>query len=296
MPASTDPTSSDPTPVDDELLRRWPLPEPGESKYSRGDVLVVGGSATTPGAAMLAGLAALRAGAGRLTLAVAEPVAVAVAVAVPEAAVVALPEGPPGARLEDLVNGVDAVLIGPGLDDLDRTTALMSALLPRIPEPVAVCLDAYALAVLAESGGLGGRRFERLVLTPNKEEARVLLGDEFDDLGAAVRELAVRYAAAVTCYEMLADRTGRVWRGRPGSAGLGTSGSGDVLAGLVAGLLARGAAAEQAAVWGSYVHTTAGERRAARTGRLGYLARELLDEIPGVIHEIERGGRLTDPS
>ena len=292
------PGSTDPTPVDAELLRSWPLPEPGESKYSRGDVLVVGGARGTPGGAILAGVAALRSGAGRLTFAVAESVASAVAVAVPESAVIGLAEDASGSvtsdaysRLEGPLNGTDAVLIGPGLDDLAETRGLLTQLLPRIPQHVGVCLDAYALAALAELEGATGRRFDRLVLTPNKEEAAVLGDVDVDDLPTAIRAIALRHRATVACYDVVADETGRSWRGIPGSAGLGTSGSGDVRAGIVTGLLARGATPSQAAIWGSHVHAAAGERLAARVGRLGYLARELAVEIPGVIDEIEQGAR-----
>jgi NAD(P)H-hydrate repair Nnr-like enzyme with NAD(P)H-hydrate dehydratase domain len=88
--------------INEQLLRNWPLPPlTGNGKKSRGDVWVVGGARGTPGAAMLAGVAALRVGAGRLTLSVAESVATAVAVAVPESGVAPLPEpraGPFGAR------------------------------------------------------------------------------------------------------------------------------------------------------------------------------------------------------
>jgi NAD(P)H-hydrate repair Nnr-like enzyme with NAD(P)H-hydrate dehydratase domain len=76
---------------------------------------------------------------------------------------------------------------------------------------------------------------------------------------------------------------GRAWREEAGGIGLGTSGSGDVLAGLVGGMLARGADPAQAAVWGQYLHAAAGDRLAARVGRLGFLARELLDEVPPVL-------------
>ena len=81
-----------PAVVTPALLRDWPLPAVGSSKYGRGQVLVVGGARGTPGAAMLAALASLRAGAGRLTLGVADSVAVAVAVALPESGVLGLPE------------------------------------------------------------------------------------------------------------------------------------------------------------------------------------------------------------
>ena len=72
-----------------------------------------------------------------------------------------------------------------------------------------------------------------------------------------------------------------------GHAGLGTSGSGDVLAGAIAGLLARGADLAQAACWATFLHAVAGDRLAARVGRLGFLARELVDQLPIVLTETE---------
>ncbi len=81
----------------------------------------------------------------------------------------------------------------------------------------------------------------------------------------------------------VASPDGRWWSSETGGIGLGTSGSGDVLAGVVGGLLARGCTAEQAAVWGQYVHAAAGDRLAANQGRTGYLARELLDELVPVL-------------
>ena len=116
-----------PVVVTPNLLRDWALPEAGDSKYGRGTVLVVGGARRSPGATMLSGLAALRVGAGRLTLAVADSVATAVAVAVPECGIVGLPETPEGfvagdglATAEKDLGTSDAVLVGPGLDDADQ--------------------------------------------------------------------------------------------------------------------------------------------------------------------------------
>ena len=110
------------------LLREWPLPPPGEDKNSRGSVLVVGGAARTPGAAMLAGLAALRAGAGKLQMAVAEPAAVPLAIAVPEALVAPLPADRASGSVEaaaadvvrDLAARADVVCLGPGLDNAEQ--------------------------------------------------------------------------------------------------------------------------------------------------------------------------------
>jgi NAD(P)H-hydrate repair Nnr-like enzyme with NAD(P)H-hydrate dehydratase domain len=77
-----------------------------------------------------------------------------------------------------------------------------------------------------------------------------------------------------------------LWRVEAGNAGLGTAGSGDVQAGVVAGLLARGADPAQAAVWGAFLHATTGDRMARRVGPVGYLARELPGELPGLLAEL----------
>jgi ADP-dependent NAD(P)H-hydrate dehydratase len=277
------------------LLRAWPLPPPGEDKGDRGSVLVIGGAARTPGAAMLAGLAALRAGAGKLQLAVAAPVATAVAVAIPEALVLPLPAAEESGSVEpskasgvrDLAAKADVVCIGPGLDDAERSAELVGDLLGSLGGQTRVVLDAYALGALPGQEKLCEAVPGGLVLTPNAAEAGILLGeDPPSEYGPAARRVAERYGAVVALRGAIATPEGRLYLDGAGQAGLGTSGSGDVLAGGVAGLLARGATPDQAAVWGAHLHATAGERLAARVGPLGYLARELLDEIPQVLTEL----------
>ncbi len=271
--------------VTPSLLREWGLPEPGASKYDRGCVVVVGGSASAPGAAMLAALAALRVGAGRLTLAVDERVAPHVAVAVLESGVVAL--GPDGlGPAADELGGADAVVLGPGLDDPRRTEALLEELPALVAEDAVVLLDAFALGVLAERPELAEPFAGRLVLTPNHAEVARLLGREPEQLEDDVAELASRLDAVVSCYEVVAAADGRRWRSDSGGPGLATSGSGDVLAGAIAGLAARGAPLEQAVVWGTHVHGVAGTRLAATVSPLGYLASELLPELPKAIVEV----------
>jgi ADP-dependent NAD(P)H-hydrate dehydratase len=286
-----------PTVVTPALLRQWPLPPPGQDKGDRGSVLVIGGAALTPGAAMLAGLAALRAGAGKLQLAVAAPVAAALAIAVPEALVLPLPVHEPSGSVKpegadavrDLAARADVVCVGPGLDDPDRSEKLVAAILADLGDATSAVLDAYALGALPGHRELCERLRGRLVLTPNAREAGILLqadppaGEEYE---SASLRIADRYAAVVALRGAIATPDGRLYLDGAGQAGLGTSGSGDVLAGVVAGLLARGAGPDQAAVWGAHVHATAGERLAARVGPLGYLARELLDETPRVLTEL----------
>ncbi|WP_291043208.1 ADP/ATP-dependent (S)-NAD(P)H-hydrate dehydratase [Herbiconiux sp.] len=299
------------------LLREWSLPGPGSSKYDRGQVVIVGGDRRSPGAALLAAEAALRVGAGRLTVALAEGVAVAASVALPESGVVALAETEvdglfhiDGTSIEvaahDLADA-DAVLVGPGLDDADQARRLLDLLPGLVGEQTVVVLDAYALGVLPQSA-VGDAFAGRLVLTPNPNEAGLLLdgladgdgdgedGDVGDadggsdsgdaDPAALALEVARGYGAVVSCQGLIAHPDGRLWQIGTGHGGLGTSGSGDVLAGAITGLCARGATLEQAAVWATHAHAAAGDRLAVDVGPLGFLARELLQELPRVLVEI----------
>ncbi len=290
----------DATVLSPALLREHPLPEPTGGKDDRGAVLVLGGARSTPGAVQLAGLAALRVGAGRLTLGVASSVQAALAVATPEAGVVGLPEGPggsvegPGDALDDELERADVVVVGPGLDEPRGTLALLRAVVAGSPPHTPLVLDAFALGVLRDADDVRNAVRGRSVLTPNVTEAELLLGDDAHDADEGrddgehplAARLADAYDAVVVCAGVVAEPRGRSWRSSTGHAGLGTSGSGDVLAGAIGGLLARGTPATQAAWYGVEAHGTAGDRLAADVGALGYLARELLTELPRVLVEL----------
>lgn len=271
-------------------LRDWQLPEPGGHKGSRGRVLVIGGARTAPGAAQLAGRAALRAGAGVLTVALAESVAAAVGAALPEAGLIWLREpidADASGAVRDCADSADAILIGPGLDDAERTVALLTDLIPALPAGVPVLLDAYALGALKDLDETVTERLQdRLVLTPNPSEAE-LLAPGIDDVPARIAAVADRFHAVVTCQNRICTPNGRSWLVPAGHPGLGTSGSGDVLAGLIVGLLARGADPAQACAWGTFLHAHAAERLSGSVGPLGFLAGELLDPIPMLLAELQ---------
>jgi ADP-dependent NAD(P)H-hydrate dehydratase len=323
MPVSTQNDSGaaaiSPTLVTPSLLRDWPLPAPGEDKYSRGSVLVIGGARATPGAALLAGTAALRAGAGKLTLAVAESVAMHLGVALPECGAMGLPETAEGSvtgegldRISSYLDRADAILVGPGLDNPDLAEDLLRALLKREADGSAdsgsggsgsgagdaaggpaVVLDAYALGGLVKVADRLEPWRGRLILTPNPKEAAVLLGREVEDLRTDVAEIADKFQAVVSCQGFIARPSGEdapeeseLWQMTTGYGGLGTSGSGDVLAGAIAGLRARGTTGPQAACWGTHLHAAAADRLASRMGPLGFLARELADELPALMLEL----------
>jgi ADP-dependent NAD(P)H-hydrate dehydratase len=253
--------------LDEHLLRSWPLPhDEGEAKRSRGTVLVVGGSAETPGGVILAGTAALRAGAGRLQIATDPAVATVVAIAMPESMVVPFEHG----GLDDLLQAADAVLVGPGLGDEQLAEDLLGRALDVGAPTSPLVVDALALRAV-RAGDRAGRS---LVLTPNREELQELGGDKHP------RDVAGDLEATITLFGTVYAPDGSTFVDPDAAArGLGTSGSGDVLAGVAAGLAARCGDGVQAAVWASFLHRLAGERLADGIGPVGYLARELADEI-----------------
>jgi len=282
----------------DEALRTRGLRQPdGDAdKEGRGNVLVVAGSREVPGAAVLTATAALRAGAGRLTIATPGCVAMALGVAVPEARVIALPETAAGGlapggieRLLPLVGRIDALVIGPGLMDEDATAAFTRALMDRFD--IATVLDAYAMS--AVTSDQPGRR--DVVLTPHAGEMAHLTGQAKEtivaDAGTHARAASDAWHSGVVlkgATTWIAFPNEPDWVHREGDVGLATSGSGDTLAGLLGGLAARGVPLLDAALWAVRLHALAGERLAARLGRLGYLARELGNEVPAAMHALCR--------
>lgn len=299
------PTHARPRDVDASLLRSWALPLPsGEGdKEERGHVLVLGGSREMPGAVILAATAALRAGAGKLTIATGRSVAQLVALAIPESRVLGLAETEAGgfavdavAALDPLADKISAILIGPGMQDEHATARLVHALLPRLEGGnVKVLLDANAMGALLfpPEGTPAPFRFGApVLLTPHAGEMAHLTGIAKEDICLAPErhacEAAERWNAVVTlkgARTVIASPGGEQWQHEGGNVGLGTSGSGDVLAGIIVGLAARGADLAQAAAWGVAMHARAGVRLAERLGTLGYLARELPDEIPALLEQ-----------
>ncbi len=285
------------------LLRRLSLPEPdaGSDKDARGRVLAVGGSAGTPGAILLAGVAALRSGAGKLQLATVRCAAPSLGVAVPESLVVALAETrggeiageAAGRALAERVPKVDALLLGPGMTSDRSARAMLRVLVRRMSDAAVLVLDAAAIVALAPDEALLLPLDGRAVLTPHAGEMASLLGvdkREVEQRPASIAVEAARRFGAVVALKgpesWIAHPDGTLYHYAGGSVGLATSGSGDTLAGIVAGLAARGAPAVHAAVWGAYLHGAAGRVLARRLGPIGFLARELLDEVPSMMRRL----------
>jgi len=275
--------------LDAELLRSWPMPvERDGDKYSRGTVLVIGGSPSTPGAVVLCGSAALRMGAGRLQIATADAVAEMVAMAVVESRTIGIPttssggfnDGPTD-ELAEAIRTADAVVVGPGMLPDRGTVRFIEGVLECVSDNSLVVLDALALTNFGDvDNGLRQRVASQLLMTPNKQEAEALVDAPCADHDEALRCAANATGAVLSSFGIVQSPDGRRWRTVGNPAGLGTSGSGDVLAGLVGGAASRSGDRLQSACWATFAHIEAGRRLAESVGELGYLARDLLHEIP----------------
>ena len=292
--------------IDAAMLRAWPLPMPSGDgdKEVRGHVLIVGGSREMPGAVILAATAAMRAGAGKLTIATGNSVAQLVAMAIPEARVLGLTENDEGGfaadaldRLDPVADRIDAILIGPGMQDEAATALLVAGLLARLDGGASVVLDANAMGVVRGDNF----RFEQpVILTPHAGEMAHLSGAPKEaivqDPDRHAAAAAARWNAVVAlkgARTLIVGAEGERWRHEGGNVGLASSGSGDSLAGIIAGLCARGATLAQAACWGVALHAAAGEVLASRMGLLGYLAREIPAEIPALMQRFSRAGDMS---
>lgn len=287
----------------EELNRAWlrlnPLPPAaaGADKNERGRVLVVGGAEFVPGALRLTGEAALRAGAGKLQMATVQAAAMALAVLVPEAAMIALPANIAGEIALEAVEVLkkplelcDTLILGPGMSAAEYTEQLVATLLKEASAHQTIILDAAALTCASNLAALVAAHPGGVIMTPHYGEMSHLTGLTREaiatDPRAAAEKTARDFNAVVVlkgAETILVAPNGDTLLFRGGSIGLATGGSGDVLAGIIGGIAARGALALTAAGWGVFIHGAAGERAAEEIAEIGFLARDLVPRIPGQI-------------
>ena len=266
----------------------------GAHKGDFGHVLVIGGSRGKTGAAAMAGMAALRAGAGLVTVASAESAIAVIASHAPELMTEPLPETAEGsiaetahARLASLLASKSVVALGPGIGTNARTAALVRTLVSQVSRPLVV--DADGLNALAGVEWDG----RSLVLTPHPGEMARLTGRtpaevQADRIGVA-REFATRRGVTLVLKgqrTLVALPDGRVRINPTGTPAMASGGSGDILTGLIAGLLAQFPQAAEdtiaAAVW---LHGRCGELGAAAYGEKPLIATDLLEFLPEAMDE-----------
>ncbi len=263
-----------------EILRPRPR---NTHKGSFGHVLAVGGIKGMSGAVRLCGEAALRSGAGKVTLATDPAHAGFVNQSRPELMVKAI-DG--AAALMSLLDGDLTVAVGPGLGTADWSRALLKACMDSTAPLV---VDADGLNLLAQQSQQGTVSRERWILTPHPAEASRLLGCSVNEVQQdrvhAASEMARRYNASVVlkgCGTVVADPSGQYAICPEGNSGMATAGSGDVLTGLVAALLGQGLSCFDAARAGVLAHAMAGDLAAASLSEMGMIAGDIIDALPEV--------------
>lgn len=278
-----------------------PRRRPDGHKGTFGTALVIAGSRGYSGALCLALEAALRAGAGLVRAAFPKSLSPIVEARVLEAVKHPLPETPEGTiayealpPLLELAAAAESVAIGPGLSTHPETRKLVLEFLARIAEPVVI--DADALNSLAGEPALLKRSRAPMVLTPHPGELSRLLGKPTAELNSDRIEVARRFAREFNCVLVLkgaptviAEPGGRVFVNSTGNSGLGSGGTGDVLTGLIAGLLAQGATPPDAAQAGVFLHGLAGDLAAETLTEYALAARDLLEFLPRAFKRVLGG-------
>jgi NAD(P)H-hydrate epimerase len=271
-----------------DAARLVPRRAPDAHKGDAGHVLIIAGSFGHTGAAQLAARGAGRAGAGLVTLVGPESLYPAYAAGVLEAMTATLPDDAgrirfDAARLAALAAGKQAVVIGPGVGTHDGAAATVRWLLDETVLPIV--LDADALTIVARDPSALRRAAGRAVLTPHPGEMSRLSGAATAAIQADRVGSARRFASEHGCTLVLkgartvvAEPGGLVWINATGNPGMASGGMGDVLAGVIGGLLAQRLAPAEAACLGVYVHGLAGDRAAA-DGAIGLLAGDVAEAL-----------------
>ena len=283
-------------------------PRPRDShKGSFGTVLAVAGSAYYRGAALLAAEGALRTGAGIVTLASVEPVLAAAVARLPECCLCPCVAGAEGGISPESIPQLQrqkatVLLLGPGLGGTAQSTGraaetrtLVQKLLPGFAGSAVLDADGLnAAADLLQTEKMLHPQ-GKLILTPHPGEMARLTGRSAAEINADREGMALRYAEAWNAVVVLkgartvvASPDGRVCVNPTGNPGLARGGSGDVLAGMLAALLACGLPAYQAAACAVYLHGAAADRAAAKRGEYGMLPHDILPELGALFAENQR--------
>jgi len=287
--------------IDKALVSNFIRPRPAEShKGSYGHVLVTGGSVGMTGAVVLAACAALRSGAGLVTAALPEslvPILEASALEVMSRPLAETSEASISIEalpaLEYLLGTVSVCAIGPGMSRYREANAIIRFVLENSGVPILV--DADGLNALEGDAGILKDRQVPIVITPHPREMSRLTGLTVEDIQHNRLGVARQYATAwgITVVlkgnkTVVASPSGEVYINSSGNPGMATAGSGDVLSGIIAGLIAQGLRPQQAAVAGVFIHGCSGDKAMEITGQRGMVAGDLIEHLPNILNELEK--------
>ncbi len=281
-----------------EIAKLLPQRTINSHKGDNGWVLIIAGSKNMPGAAVLAARGALRAGAGKVTVASVASVLTTVGVNLPEAILLELPTGMAGEISIDAAQvvrhyaaNVDSAVIGPGFGIAQTTKVFLSELFLNWKLPTVI--DADGLNCIAQGAKMPQ---SPCVLTPHEAEIARLLQSTSDEIRfdrkRAVGNAASRYSAVVLLKgsgTLIAAPGAIPVQNTTGNSGMAAPGMGDVLSGVIGTLLAQKLSPFDAAITGAFWHGFAGDLAAKQIGEIGFLAHELADLLPRARQEILKG-------
>lgn len=272
--------------LDQSILRALPVRKARSHKGTYGKVLCVAGSVNMAGAAYLCSYAAYRVGAGLVRVLSPEENRIILQTLIPEAVLTTFDrEKPAEGILSEALKWADVVAIGPGLGREAWAGGLVEQTLRTYHGPLVV--DADGINHLAADPGLLEEHRGPVILTPHVGEFSRLSGRSVEGIGADIPGQASQYAREHGCICVLKDAPtavgapdGSCWINTTGNNGMSTGGSGDVLTGMIAGLLGQGTEPLQAALLGVWLHGRAGDLAAGKEGVYGLLARHLIEHVP----------------
>lgn len=285
--------------IDATAIKGWLTPRAADThKGTYGHVLVVGGSVGMTGAVTMTSCAALRCGAGLVTAALPEPQMPILDAAAMEVMSRALPVTSLGGIsidalpvLESLLGTCSVCAVGPGMSRYQEANAILRFILENAGVPVLI--DADGINALASDPDVLSDRQVPVVITPHPRELARLTGLTVEEIQHNRIEVASRYAVnwGITIVlkghqTVVACPHGDVHINSSGNPGMATAGSGDVLSGIITGLIAQGLKTQQAAVAGVYIHGRAGDQAAADVGQRGMIAGDIIDYLPYTLLEI----------
>ena len=269
-------------------LARIPARPVRSNKGTFGRVLVVGGSVGMSGAAYFAAKAAYRTGAGLVQIMTPEPNRVIYQTSLPEALLALYdPASPDVGAIKNAVCRATCVAVGMGLGTSDTAVTVLRAVLESVTSPL--ILDADALNILSLYPELWSLVPRGTVITPHPAEMSRISGLTIDTVCADIPTVAAEFAAQRSVICALKDaRTAvsdgeRVMINTSGNSGMASGGSGDVLDGVIAALMAQGCSPFDAASLGVYVHGLAGDRASALLSEYSVMASDIIDAIPHVL-------------
>ncbi|GIW45835.1 MAG: bifunctional NAD(P)H-hydrate repair enzyme [Candidatus Binatia bacterium] len=279
-----------------DVARRLPVRPPTAHKGNCGHVLVVGGALGRTGAAKMAAEAALRAGAGLVTLAGPATVQHVSAAHLPEIMTVGLPDTGGALRFDEralstALEGKNAVVVGPGMGTSEDCERIVKWFLERPGLPI-VC-DADALTCLSRASEWASLKRAQVVVTPHPGEFSRLTGHPVAEVQGNRPALAREFATRHTCTLVLkgastvvAEENGTLWVNPTGNPGMAAGGMGDVLAGLIGGFLAQGLRPVDAAIVSVFIHGASADALSREYAAVGFLATEVAREVPRQLHAL----------